>query len=118
MSNTLLVIEDEPDLVRGLRDALGFDPRADFDEDDSVDGVVYRDLPISAWSRLDRFEGDMYRRQRVEVELNDGTLLNAETYIVRLEYLDHLEESGWDLGEFLRKGKDRFQESYRGYQQL
>jgi len=45
-----------------------------------VEGVVYRNLPLSAWERLDRFEGEMYIRQPVRVELKDGTVLPAETY--------------------------------------
>jgi len=38
-----------------------------------VDGLVYRDVPGFAWARLDSFEGDMYQRKPVLVELTgDG----------------------------------------------
>lgn len=88
------------------------------DEKGCVEGVAYRDLPVSAWNRLDRFEGRMYVRTPVEIELNDGTILPAATYVVRQEFTDQLEESEWDFEEFLRSGKKYFQRNYRGYRLL
>jgi len=78
-----------------------------------VEGVVYRNLPLSAWERLDRFEGEMYIRQAVQIELKDGTVLPAETYAARPEFLDHLEESEWAFADFLRNGKECFKLQYR-----
>jgi gamma-glutamylcyclotransferase (GGCT)/AIG2-like uncharacterized protein YtfP len=88
------------------------------DEKGRVEGVVYRDLPVSAWDRLDRFEGRMYVRQTVRVELGGGAILPAATYIARREFLDRIEEAEWDFAEFLRNGKEYFQRNYRGYSQL
>ena len=88
------------------------------EEDGHVEGIVYRDVPPPAWDRLDRFEGEMYVRQHVEITLNDGTLVQADAYVVRPEFLDRLEDSDWDFQEFLRSGKARFQASYQGYQVL
>jgi gamma-glutamylcyclotransferase (GGCT)/AIG2-like uncharacterized protein YtfP len=83
-----------------------------------VDGVVYRDVPGFAWARLDSFEGDMYRRQRVHVELRDGATLMAETYVVRPRFLSRLDHAEWDFSEFLRSGKAKFCRHYHGYANL
>lgn len=50
-------------------------------------------MPASAWDRLDRFEGEMYARRTVSIEMGCGGRLTAETYIVRPEYVDRLEEA-------------------------
>ena len=86
------------------------------DENGSVEGVVYLNVPDSAWERLERFEGEMYARQVVGVELKDGARLRAETYVVKPNFLDHLDETDWDFARFLRNGKAGFQRHYRGYQ--
>jgi len=83
-----------------------------------VDGVVYRDVPDFAWARLDRFEGDMYRRHRVQIELMDGATLKAQTYVVRPRFVSRLDKAEWDFSEFLRSGKAKFCRHYRGYAQL
>jgi gamma-glutamylcyclotransferase (GGCT)/AIG2-like uncharacterized protein YtfP len=88
------------------------------EDDNYVEGVVYWDVPPSAWDRLDRFEGEMYVRQHVEITLNDGTTLPADAYVVRSEYRDRLEDADWDFDEFLRNGKARFQWHYQGYRSL
>ena len=88
------------------------------DEKGIVDGVVYRNVPDSVWDRLDRFEGEMYARQPVQVELNDGETLLAETYVIQPAFLDRLSQSDWDFEEFLVRGKVSFQKHYRGYRSL
>jgi gamma-glutamylcyclotransferase (GGCT)/AIG2-like uncharacterized protein YtfP len=88
------------------------------DEEGCVEGVVYRSVPEAAWDRLDQFEGEMYTRQFVQLELNDGATLPAAAYVVRPQFLDRLDPSDWDFAEFLRHGKARFQSHYQGYQSL
>jgi gamma-glutamylcyclotransferase (GGCT)/AIG2-like uncharacterized protein YtfP len=83
------------------------------DEAGQVSGLVFRDVPPAAWERLDRFEGEMYRRQSVQVELADSKLLQAAAYVVRPEFLGHLDLSDWDFDRFLRSGKKRFLQEYR-----
>jgi gamma-glutamylcyclotransferase (GGCT)/AIG2-like uncharacterized protein YtfP len=80
-----------------------------------VEGVVYRDVPPSAWARLDRFEGQMYSREPVRVELADGSVVAAATYVARAEFLDCLGEEEWDFAAFLIDGKESFRRSYEGY---
>ncbi len=115
-------------LLGGMPGALrGFDRRSVRGEhypalvqqgDGRVDGVLYCNLPESAWKRLDRFEGTLYTRQRVEVELADGSSLPATAYVWRPEFLDLVDSSGWDFTNFLRCGKSDFEESYQGYRSL
>ena len=88
------------------------------DREAAVDGVIYRNVPGSAWYRLDRFEGEMYERRQVTVILNNRTTLSAETYVIHPEYLNRLDQSGWDFDDFIRNAKANFQRCYKGYQAL
>ena len=88
------------------------------DKDAIVDGLIYRNVPSSAWDRLDRFEGEMYERHHVTIELKDRSILSAETYIIHPAYLNRLAQSDWAFDEFLRSGKTSFQRNYKGYQSL
>ena len=88
------------------------------DKEGTVEGVIYRNVPDSAWSRLDRFEGEMYKRQTVDIELNDGGMLYAETYVIQPEFLNRLDQSDWDFDNFVATGKTSFQRHYKGYQSL
>lgn len=83
-----------------------------------VEGVLYREMPAAAWARLDRFEGEMYHRRRVRVELGGGAVMAAETYLVKAAFSDCLESSEWDFDAFLRNGKALFQARYNGYQTI
>ena len=88
------------------------------DERGFVRGVLYQDVPDSAWDRLDRFEGDMYERRPVEVCLEDGRIMSAATYVARSAFLGCLDEADWDFDDFLRSGRAAFQRQYKGYQAL
>lgn len=88
------------------------------DELGRVDGVIYRNVPHSARERLDRFEGEMYERRLVRIELTDGATLRAAAYVVKPQFLDRLEPSEWDFAGFLRNGKANFQKHYKGYRAL
>ena len=83
-----------------------------------VEGVLYLNVPASAWERLDRFEGEMYARRTVSIEMDSGGRLAAETYIVRPEYVNRLEKAEWDFSEFLSSGKSKFRAAYVGYHSL
>jgi gamma-glutamylcyclotransferase (GGCT)/AIG2-like uncharacterized protein YtfP len=81
----------------------------------SVEGIVYRAVPADAWARLDRFEGDMYVRAGVDVELADASIRRVQTYLVRPELAACLEDRVWELEVFLRHGKAAFDSAYPGY---
>jgi gamma-glutamylcyclotransferase (GGCT)/AIG2-like uncharacterized protein YtfP len=88
------------------------------DPESCVDGVMYRDVPAAVLERLDRFEGRMYLRKSVQITLNDGAFLYAETYLVKPEFVDCLEASEWDFEKFLQNDKTSFERSYKGYREI
>jgi hypothetical protein len=85
---------------------------------DAVTGTVYFNLTETAWRRLDRFEGKMYRRETTEVEFADGRIAEAQTYVVRPEFAHKLSRTQWSPAEFLHSGKTQFEQRYRGFETL
>lgn len=86
--------------------------------EDEVQGRLYLDLPPAAWPRLDRFEGEMYKRQAVNVRLEDGSEVEAEAYVFRPEFVGRLATGEWNFAAFLREGKNRFTGLYLGFQKI
>jgi len=84
----------------------------------AVEGVLYLELPASAWPRLDAFEGDEYLRSEVEVELADGRRLAAWAYVFKPEHAARLAAGDWDFQRFLTTGKARFEARYMGFDVL
>jgi len=80
-----------------------------------VEGLVYRDLPEDAWKRLDAFEGEMYYRTSVGIELDDGTVRQAQTYLVRPEFEHRVGAAPWSFEEFLESDKGFFESKYPGF---
>ena len=78
----------------------------------TVRGVLYLDVSASDLAALDRFEGegDAYLRIQVPVELDDGKLLNAWTYL----YLhpERVEGSLWDAERFEAEDLHHFLNTY------
>ena len=83
-----------------------------------VEGLVYSDLPEVTWRRLDTFEGEMYQRRVVQVELEDGTAREAQAYVIRPEFEHRLSSSPWLLEELLVSGRQRFDTQYPGVETL
>jgi gamma-glutamylcyclotransferase (GGCT)/AIG2-like uncharacterized protein YtfP len=81
----------------------------------SVSGVLYRDLDAAAFARLDAFEGDLYDRISLTVELADGASAPAWCYVVKAVYRDRLAPGDWNFETFLTEGKTRFQRQYLGF---
>ena len=84
----------------------------------SVAGLLYRGISSAAWERLDRFEGEMYERRGVSVELESGARIPAKTYVVRPPFMDRLGPEDWDPQAFLQDGRHHFQRGYAGYHRL
>lgn len=68
---------------------------------ESVSGVLYHDLSDRAWQRLDRFEGALYRRQAVVVDIVGRGLVSAETYVIAPAYAQLLTKEEWQFEAFL-----------------
>lgn len=82
---------------------------------EQVEGVLYLDLPESAWPRLDHFEGIEYSREQVSVRTADGRSLAAWTYVFKPEFASRLGPGEWDFQRFLATGKARFTAQFMGF---
>ncbi|WP_255580638.1 gamma-glutamylcyclotransferase family protein [Desulfopila sp. IMCC35006] len=83
-----------------------------------VPGVLYFDISAEALERLDIFEGEMYQRQEVEVINDTHDSVTAMTYIIKPQYRGLLTDKEWSFSEFLAVGKEKFEESYFGFQEI
>ena len=83
-----------------------------------VTGTVYFRLIAAIWKRLDLFEGEMYRRETIDVEFADGRIASAQTYVVRPEFAHRLSRSGWSAEAFRDTGKKQFLARYFGFDML
>lgn len=63
-----------------------------------VNGMLVMDIPATAWQRLDRYEGEMYRRTVVQVQLSNGENKEARTYVIRPRYSTRLTQREWQYG--------------------
>jgi gamma-glutamylcyclotransferase (GGCT)/AIG2-like uncharacterized protein YtfP len=86
--------------------------------EERVDGIVYSNLTEDDWKHLDLFEGEMYIRSAVTVQLGDGAGRQAQTYVLKPQFENRLSSEPWSLDEFLQSGKARFESQYRGFAAL
>lgn len=61
----------------------------------SVRGQLVQRVPTGAWHRLDRYEGEFYRRESVEVKCADGRHESAWTYVFRPRFRSRLGQRAW-----------------------
>ena len=83
-----------------------------------VEGIIYTQLGHTAWQRLDSFEGELYQRETVVVELADEQRLQAQTYVLKPQYHGLMSRDAWSLEWFLQSGHASFLSEYTGFQQL
>ena len=81
-------------------------------------GIVYRNVSDAALRRLDDFEGEYYQRKNIELGLEGGEVLHAQTYVFRPEFQYLLADWPWSFEHFLDCGKSRFNNNYLGFQKL
>lgn len=98
-----------PAVLRGhrrsaLRDAEY--PGAVPDPGARIAGWIWFDVDADDVARLDAFEGDEYRRDKVEVELDDARACEAQVYVF-LER-DRLATLDWDAAAFERDHLEHF----------
>lgn len=87
-------------------------------ENCEVKGIVYSDIDETGWRKLDSFEGAMYKRQIVEVEIPNEGILYAYTYVLRPEYHHRILHEEWSFSEFVEHGKGVFVSNYFGYDEI
>ena len=84
----------------------------------ATDGVVHCDVDDLSLKLLDDFEGEMYKRIPVPVEVDQSGVLIAETYIFAPEHLQLLSSEPWDFEEFKKEHLQEFLKSYKGFSLL
>jgi gamma-glutamylcyclotransferase (GGCT)/AIG2-like uncharacterized protein YtfP len=73
-----------------------------------VRGALYRDVPLTCLPQLDKYEGDLYRRELVSVKTAAGEVVAAQSYVLNREHSSLLATSDWDAHKFLRDDYQRF----------
>lgn len=68
----------------------------------SVAGVLYLDVSRADLACVDHFEGNEYRRTLVQVQLDDASLLPAQTYL--FEAVARLSDRSWNPDTFPMAG--------------
>ena len=82
-----------------------------------VAGVVYIDVSAGDMARLDQFEGELYRRELVEVVVEDESRIQAFVYVIRDEFKGILGDT-WSVEEFERQGLAEFVARYSGFERM
>jgi len=90
----------------------GIVPRTDA----ATEGVIYFDVDELSLERLDEFEGDLYQRTPVLAEMERGGISDAEAYVIKPKFRDHLSLTEWNVVEFTQKHLEAFLETYSGFQ--
>jgi gamma-glutamylcyclotransferase (GGCT)/AIG2-like uncharacterized protein YtfP len=85
------------------------DPRAE------VRGALHEGLDAAALAALDRFEGELYERVRVRVELEDGGGASAWTYTLSPLGRPLVTGDAWDLADFAARDLDAFLAGCRAF---
>ena len=79
---------------------------------DETRGIVYDDVSHHDLKVLDLFEGDLYRRRSLGVDLEGGDLRNAWCYVIRDSKKSLLSGETWRLEDFLDNGLESFMSGY------
>lgn len=114
-------LRSTPAILAGYRRFLVRDeqyPGVVADTAGTVAGIVYHDITPASWSRLDRFEGEMYQRLPVRVRYPDDVEAVVDCYVFRPEFAHRLTTTEWDHAAFLRGGKTLFQHQYCGFKAI
>ena len=72
-------------------------------KNDKVDGIIYLGVNDDIIQKLDRFEGQAYKRRKVQVEINDGSKIPAQTYILKKTFFSIIENKTWDQQQFAER---------------
>jgi len=66
----------------------------------TTDGILYQDISSEDLEILDRYEGEEYNRELLEVETEDGNMHRAWVYTYRPAYHHMLSETPWNAEFF------------------
>jgi gamma-glutamylcyclotransferase (GGCT)/AIG2-like uncharacterized protein YtfP len=78
-------------------------------------GVVHCDVDDPSLKLLDDFEGELYKRISVQIEVDQNGPLIAEAYVISPEHLHLLSSEPWDFDEFKKEHLHEFLQGYKGF---
>ena len=81
----------------------------------SVEGVIYLDVTAQDIKRLDRFEGEYYKKIPVTVSSESGHALDADVYLFNKSYKNLLSNTPWDPVRFQVHHLRQFISKYSGF---
>ncbi len=82
---------------------------------DSVDGILYVNVLPSDLLRLDRFEGDYYRKETADCLIGGGEVAAALVYVIEDRFSGLIEDKPWDPAWFAETGIRSFLDGYEGF---
>ncbi len=74
----------------------------------SAQGTLWRGIDERSAAKLDRFEGELYRRRSLPVRTHGGVSVTAQVYVVPDEHLTALSNAPWDRATFARESLAEF----------
>jgi gamma-glutamylcyclotransferase (GGCT)/AIG2-like uncharacterized protein YtfP len=77
-------------------------------------GIIYLDVDEPSLQQLDAFEGDLYRRTPIRVEIQEDKMLPAEAYVIKRKYRGYLSSKKWDVDDFSQNALESFLETRQG----
>lgn len=80
-----------------------------------TEGIIYFGVDELSLARLDAFEGDLYQRSPILAEIEGGDKFNAQAYVVKPKFRNHLSSLEWNAIEFAQKHLEAFLETYSGF---
>lgn len=84
----------------------------------STAGIIYFNLSLEAFDRLDKFEGNIYSRTKVEAICDNGEIVDTHAYVITETSAHQLSEEDWSYENFIKNHKQVFQRDYNGYNEL
>ena len=83
-------------------------PGLRYSEDSVVEGLLINDLTQQHWSKLDKFEDDLYTRKLIEVILENNTRVRCHAYIVEQTAYKYLSSVPWEPEKFKQVELEKF----------
>jgi len=80
-----------------------------------TEGILYFDVDELSLERLDAFEGVLYQRTPILVEMEGEEIFNALAYVIKPKFRNYLSSSEWNVKEFAQKHLEAFLETYSSF---
>ena len=79
-------------------------------------GRVYFHIDRRTLEILDAFEDEVYTRERIDVEVEEGRSLQAYAYLIPLQHRECLTSTSWQPDEFITRHLVHYLEACKAFQ--